>query len=56
MMTEIDLATEIREYQWRHRFEHPPRRVARMRRVLVASIVALIIGVVARSMYFHHGT
>jgi hypothetical protein len=55
-MPEIDLDTEIREYQWRRRFEHRPRHAARMRRVLIASIVALIIGAVARSVYFHNGT
>lgn len=47
-MTEIDLDTEIREYQWRRKFER--ERPRRLQTVLTATIVLVVLSLAARSV------
>jgi hypothetical protein len=44
-MTDIDLAAEIREYQWRRKFESGTRRPVRF--TVIVPIVVLVVSAIA---------
>jgi hypothetical protein len=45
VMTDIDLAAEIREYQWRRKFESGTRRPVRF--TVIVPIVVLVVSAIA---------
>jgi hypothetical protein len=48
-MAAMDLNAELREYQWRRKFESEPRRTLRV--IIIAAILLLILIVIARSIF-----
>ena len=49
-MTDIDLETEIREYQWRRKFESGTRRSSRFS--AIAPVIVLALGVIAGANFW----